>query len=74
MLWLRRLTWDDEMKGFSNASFSPDTVSIMKGAMDAAVATLPDPVRLVSLTASRFLSARVMPRRRRNKGIVWLFC
>jgi hypothetical protein len=29
------------MKEFSNASFSPDTVSIMKDAMDAAVATLP---------------------------------
>jgi hypothetical protein len=34
------------MKDFSNASFSPDTVSIMKDAMDAAVATLPEPVSL----------------------------
>jgi hypothetical protein len=34
------------MKGFSNASFSPDTVSVMKDAMDPAVATLPDPVSL----------------------------
>jgi hypothetical protein len=34
------------MKDFSNAIFSPDTVSIMKDAMDAAVATLPEPVNL----------------------------
>ena len=34
------------MKGFSNASFPPETISIMKDAMDAAVATLPDPVSL----------------------------
>jgi hypothetical protein len=34
------------MKDFSNAIFSPDTVSIMKDAMDAAVATLPEPVSL----------------------------
>ena len=32
------------MKDFSNASFSPETISIMEDAMDAAVATLPDPV------------------------------
>jgi hypothetical protein len=32
------------MKDFSNASFSPDTLDIMKKAMDAAVASLPDPV------------------------------
>jgi hypothetical protein len=34
------------MKNFSNASFPPETISIMKDAMDAAVATLPDPVSL----------------------------
>jgi len=34
------------MKDFSNASFPPETISIMKDAMDAAVATLPDPVSL----------------------------
>jgi hypothetical protein len=34
------------MKDFSNASFAPETISIMKDAMDAAVATLPDPVSL----------------------------
>ena len=32
------------MKDFSNASFPPETVDLMKEAMDAAVATLPDPV------------------------------
>jgi len=32
------------MQDFSNASFPPETLDIMKDAMDAAVATLPDPV------------------------------
>ena len=32
------------MKDFSNASFAPETISIMEDAMDAAVATLPDPI------------------------------
>jgi hypothetical protein len=32
------------MKDFSNASFPPETIGIMKVAMDAAVATLPEPV------------------------------
>ena len=32
------------MKDFPNASFSPETLSIMKNALDAAVASLPDPV------------------------------
>ena len=32
------------MKDFPNASFPPDTLGIMKDAMDAAVATLPEPV------------------------------
>ena len=32
------------MQDFSNASFLPETLDIMKDAMDAAVATLPDPV------------------------------
>jgi hypothetical protein len=32
------------MKDFSNASFAPETLDIMKKAMDAAVASLPDPV------------------------------
>jgi hypothetical protein len=32
------------MKDFSNASFAPETLNTMKNAMDAAVASLPDPV------------------------------
>ncbi len=32
------------MKDFSNASFAPETLSAMKSALDAAVASLPDPV------------------------------
>lgn len=32
------------MKDFANASFPPETVSMMKNALDAAVASLPDPV------------------------------
>jgi hypothetical protein len=32
------------MKDFPNASFPPETVAIMKEAMEAAVATLPDPI------------------------------
>jgi hypothetical protein len=32
------------MKDFSNASFPPETIGIMKDAMEAAIATLPDPV------------------------------
>jgi hypothetical protein len=32
------------MKDFSNASFPPETISLMKIALDAAVASLPEPV------------------------------
>jgi hypothetical protein len=32
------------MKDFSNASFPPETIGIMNDAMEAAIATLPDPV------------------------------
>jgi hypothetical protein len=32
------------MKDFSNASFPPETIGIMGIALDAAVASLPDPV------------------------------
>ena len=35
------------MKDFSNASFAPETLSIMKDALDAAVASLPDPVSVI---------------------------
>ena len=49
LCWLREFiftTGTNSMKDFSNASFPPETISIMKDAMDAAVATLPDPVSL----------------------------
>ena len=39
------------MKNFSNASFPPETISIMEDAMDAAVATLPDPVSLAHVNS-----------------------
>jgi hypothetical protein len=32
------------MKDFSNASFPPEIISIMKTALEAAIASLPDPV------------------------------
>jgi hypothetical protein len=32
------------MKNFSNASFPPETIGLMTDALDAAVASLPDPV------------------------------
>jgi hypothetical protein len=32
------------VKDFANASFPPETIAILKSAMDTAVATLPDPV------------------------------
>jgi hypothetical protein len=35
---------EHEMKDFSNASFPPETIRIMKIALDAAVASLPEPV------------------------------
>lgn len=38
------LAGNKAVKDFANASFSPDTVAILQSAMEAAVATLPDPV------------------------------
>jgi hypothetical protein len=35
------------MKDFSNAAFPPETISIMKIALDGAVASLPEPVSSV---------------------------
>jgi hypothetical protein len=32
------------MKDFSNASFSPEILTVMRDALDAAVASLPEPV------------------------------
>jgi hypothetical protein len=37
------------MKDFANASFPPETISIMKNALDAAVASLPEPVSSVTV-------------------------
>ena len=39
------------MKDFSNAFFPPETISIMKDALDAAVASLPDPVSSAHVNA-----------------------
>ena len=49
------------MKDFPNASFPPETISIMKTALDAAVASLPDPVssaHVQSIAESILRSAR----------------
>ena len=35
---------ETEMKDFSNASFPPEMIGIMQEALDASVATLPEPV------------------------------
>ena len=39
------------MKDFSNASFPPETLDLMKDAMNAAVDTLPDPVNSAHVQA-----------------------
>lgn len=49
------------MKDFPNASFPPETIIIMKTALDAAVASLPDPVssaHVRSIAESILRSAR----------------
>ena len=38
-----------QMKDFSHASFAPDTIGIMKIALDAAVASLPEPLNSAHL-------------------------
>jgi hypothetical protein len=53
------------MKNFSNASFPPETISIMKDAMDAAVATLPDPVSVAHKFDSRNYPPHCQGRRKR---------
>jgi len=40
-----------EMKDFSNASFPPETIKLMKIALDAAVASLPEPVSTAHVQA-----------------------
>jgi hypothetical protein len=45
------------MKDFSNASFPPETLSVMKTALDAAVASLPEPV---SSTHVQYLAETIL--------------
>jgi len=47
------------MKNFSNVAFSPEAIEIMTAALDAAIATLPEPVhsRHVNLLAESILRA-----------------
>lgn len=47
------------MKDFSDAAFSPETIDLMKTALDASVAALPEPVSSthVSLLAEAVLRA-----------------
>ena len=40
-----------DMKDFSNASFAPETIGLMKIALDAAVASLPEPVSTAHVQA-----------------------
>jgi len=58
------------MQDFSNASFPPETLDIMKDAMDAAVATLPDPVSSahVNSIAETILRSAKEGERSRNFG------
>lgn len=49
------------MKDFANASFSPDTVALLQSAMEATVATLPEPVsssKVQSIAQSILRSAK----------------
>jgi hypothetical protein len=47
------------MKDFANASFPPEVISVMEQALDAAVATLPEPIHShhVQLIAEAILRA-----------------
>lgn len=42
--WLPPLFVATVMKDFANASFPPEVISVMEQALDAAVASLPEPV------------------------------
>jgi hypothetical protein len=56
---MKGLLW--KMKDFPNESFPPETISIMKIALDAAVASLPEPVssaHVQSIAESILRSAR----------------
>jgi len=58
------------MKDFSNASFPPETISIMKDAMDAAVATLPDPVSLAHVNSMAETILRSAKDGERDPGVL----
>jgi hypothetical protein len=45
------------MKDFANASFPPEVISVMEDALDAAVASLPEPV---SSTQVQFLAEAIL--------------
>ena len=45
------------MKDFANASFPPEVISVMEDALDAAVASLPEPV---SSTQVQFLADAIL--------------
>jgi hypothetical protein len=51
------------MKDFANAAFPPEVISVMKDALDAAVASLPEPV---SSTQVQFLAESIL--RAADKG------
>ena len=44
-----RIIGNKKVKDFANAAFSPETVAILQSAMEAAIATLPDPVSSASV-------------------------
>jgi hypothetical protein len=58
------------MKDFSNASFPPETISIVKHAMDAAVATLPDPVSLAHVNSMAETILRSAKDGERDPGVL----
>jgi hypothetical protein len=39
-----RLGWEAPMRDFSDAAFSPEVIEVMTGALERAVANLPEPV------------------------------
>ena len=57
--WQPLLLVATAMKDFSNASFPPEVISVMEAALDAAVASLPEPVhsRHVQALAEAILRA-----------------
>jgi len=58
------------MKDFSNASFSPETIGIMKDALESAVASLPDPVSSAHVQAIAKTSLRTAKDGERDPAIL----